>query len=408
MKISRILGSILIISLMLIDFVSAKLVFVTEENAINTNNFIINADDSSSNFVDLEFGSALGVKMRYDILNNKFVLNRDIQITQIIDSDGNIGTNGQVLVADGTGKNLWNSASASTIPYISTTAVQNITTSTTGTLNFAGFNFLPTSIISIPGFDGTINSTTILSPTNFTLNVTSGTNPANYDILVSNSGVLNTEWSGNGSNLFVVSDKDGTSQINAGESCKAILDDGHSTGDGTYWVNPDGGDTSNAFQVYCDMTTSGGGWTRIEYSADLTHEAHFTNGDVSRWLDNNFTLNLTNTQINNIRSVSTEGKQTYVGTCDGVIHYDYNNGNFAYAFGFRYQSGHETAWEQSTYPSTNITVVADGCKSNNNSSTNTIFEIQDVRLPIINIHSRDNSSTEEFGSPLTNNPAWLR
>ncbi|RUM71706.1 MAG: hypothetical protein DSZ09_02590, partial [Sulfurovum sp.] len=150
---------------------------------------------------------------------------------------------------------------------------------TTGTLNFAGSNFLPTSIVTIPGFDGTINSTTILSPTNFTLNVTSGTTAANYDIVVSNGGVLNTEWSGNGANLLLISDKDGTSQANAGETCKGILDDGYSTGDGTYWINPDGGGTSNAFQVYCDMTTSGGGWTKIEYSADFTHENH-NNADV--------------------------------------------------------------------------------------------------------------------------------
>ncbi len=60
--------------------VSAKLVFVTEENSVNNNNFIINADDSSSDFVDLDFGSALGVKIRYDILNNNFILNRDLNI----------------------------------------------------------------------------------------------------------------------------------------------------------------------------------------------------------------------------------------------------------------------------------------------------------------------------------------
>jgi len=71
---------VLILGVFAMTNVSAKLVFVTEENAVNTDNFIINADDSSSDFVDLEFGSALGVKMRYDILNNKFVLNRNLDI----------------------------------------------------------------------------------------------------------------------------------------------------------------------------------------------------------------------------------------------------------------------------------------------------------------------------------------
>ncbi len=56
----------------------------------------------------------------------------------------------------------------------------------------------------------------------------------------------------------------GASSANAGKSCKSILDDGFSTGDGSYWLDPDkDGDTSDAFQTFCDMTISGGGWTKI-------------------------------------------------------------------------------------------------------------------------------------------------
>ena len=293
------------------------------------------------------------------------------------------------------------------VPYIKDTSII-VPVSTTKTIMLNGYNFIPTSTVTIPGFDGTINSVQAVSPLQIELNITTG-NINTFDLVVSNNGVLNTQWPGNGTGVLHVVDHSGQTKAAAGESCKHILDDGFSTGDGTYWINPDGGSTDNAFQVYCDMTTDGGGWTRIEYASDFAHEQHFSGGDSDQWLDTNFTLTLTDTQINAIRAVSTEGKQHYHGTCEGVIHHNYSGGNYSYAFGFRYHTGFETAYDQQTYPNTNITVTDDNCSANDNVLRSTDFDIVDTRVPVINVHSRDNGNDgEKFGSPLTNYPAWLR
>ncbi len=322
------------------------------------------------------------------------------------DKDGEAGTVGQVLTSTGTGTD-WVDNVAYPIPFISSLTPVTVINGSTNTITITGYNFTPTSAVAISG-GNVVNSVNILSPVEMQVNVTAVGIDGSYDIVISNDGVLNTEWTGNGVGLFKVNTSDGTTQATAGISCKHILDDGFSTGDGTYWINPDGGSTANAFQAYCDMTTDGGGWTRIDYAADLPHQAQFSGGDADRWLPNNFTFVLTDTQINNIRSVSTEGKQRYHGTCQGVIHYRYQTNNYAYAFGFRFQNGDETVFDQQNYPSTNIAVPNDGCRINNNTMSSTDFDIADIRVPVINVHSRDNSSTEQFGSPLTSYPAWLR
>ncbi|MFB0965344.1 MAG: fibrinogen-like YCDxxxxGGGW domain-containing protein [Patescibacteria group bacterium] len=49
-------------------------------------------------------------------------------------------------------------------------------------------------------------------------------------------------------------------------SCKAIKGAYPASADGTYSIDYDGAGPAAPFQVLCDMTTDGGGWTNVNYN----------------------------------------------------------------------------------------------------------------------------------------------
>jgi len=79
----------------------------------------------------------------------------------------------------------------------------------------------------------------------------------------------------------------GTAQSNPGTDCLAIKNLANANnmstlqlGDGAYWVDPDGGSTSNAQQTLCEMSTDGGGWTLFAHANTDYVTATLFNADV--------------------------------------------------------------------------------------------------------------------------------
>ena len=55
----------------------------------------------------------------------------------------------------------------------------------------------------------------------------------------------------------------GLSIENPALNCKDLKNKRPSVSSGVYWIDPDGGSHGNAFEVYCDQQTDGGGWTLV-------------------------------------------------------------------------------------------------------------------------------------------------
>ncbi len=132
-------------------------------------------------------------------------LNGNLKLTgQILDSIGSTGIAGQVLTTTNDGKNLWSNVQGFQAPYITTSIKQRFEPNENKTITITGYNFTPNITVSIPSFDGSINSINVISPKTLELNITAGTSENSFDIILNNNGTTNTIWSNNGAGLIDV------------------------------------------------------------------------------------------------------------------------------------------------------------------------------------------------------------
>jgi len=88
-------------------------------------------------------------------------------------------------------------------------------------------------------------------------------------------------------------------------SCKHILDSGASIGSGIYVIDP--GNAGTPVHVLCDMTTDGGGWTRVMYH-DMTGDVYFTSTAESLSTNTSLPLSAKYSILSRIASFYRSGK----------------------------------------------------------------------------------------------------
>jgi hypothetical protein len=72
----------------------------------------------------------------------------------------------------------------------------------------------------------------------------------------------------------VPTDSLGLTPDRPGLDCTHLRDEEAYGWSGTFWIDPNGGDTADSFLTYCDMATDGGGWTLVAWTGNSSQSPY--------------------------------------------------------------------------------------------------------------------------------------